>query len=105
MNSSCIVSPRTLVALLIAGAISAAVFVPVQASAIVPPRDCGILSVSGKRYNIKADQIRCRPARRYSKRYIASHWKPSGYSCRGYRNSALKFRCAKGIHVYYAIRR
>lgn len=105
MISSRILTPRNLVAVLIAGLLSAAALIPAKAGAIVPPRNCGILEVNGKRYNIKADQLRCRPARKYSKRYIASHWKPSGYSCRGYRNSALKFRCSKGIRVYYAIRR
>ena len=86
--------------------LSAAVLVAASsASAIVPPRNCGNLSVHGRTYNIKADQIRCTPARRYAKRYLVSRWKPSGYSCRTYRHSALRFRCAKGIHVYYAIRR
>jgi hypothetical protein len=82
-----------------------AVVLTASAGAIVPPRNCGNLAVHGRTYNIKADQIRCRPARRYAKRYLVSHWKPSGYSCRTYRHSALRFRCAKGIHVYYAIRR
>ena len=30
----------------------------------VPPRNCGMLEAKGKRFNIKADQIRCRTARR-----------------------------------------
>ena len=86
--------------------LSAAVLVSASsANAIVPPRNCGNLSVQGRTYNIKADQLRCRPARRYAKRYLVSHWKPSGYSCRTYRHSALRFRCARGIRVYYAIRR
>ena len=71
-----------------------------SAGAIVPPRNCGNLSVHRRTYNIKADQIRCTRARRYAKRYLISRWKPSGYSCRTYQNSALRFRCAKGIHVY-----
>lgn len=55
------------------------------APAIVPPRDCGMLSVSGKRrYNVKADQLRCSSARTYSKRYLASHRRPSGYRCTSY---------------------
>jgi hypothetical protein len=103
--STCILTPRKLVALLIAGVLSAAVLIPAKAGATVPPRNCGKLSVNGRTYNIKADQLRCRPARSYSKRYLTSRWKPSGYSCRGYQNSALKFRCSKGIRVYYAIRR
>ena len=92
-------------ALVVAGALSAAVLIPAQSGAIVPPRNCGNLSVNGRTYNIKADQIRCPRARRYAKRYLVSHWRPRGYSCRTYTNSALKFRCAKGIRVYFAIRR
>jgi hypothetical protein len=63
------------------------------------------MSVNGKTYNIKADQLRCTRARRYARRYLTSRSKPAGYSCRTYTNSALKFRCSKGIRVYYAIRR
>jgi hypothetical protein len=79
--------------------------VPAGSDGIVPPRNCGKMSVGGRTYNIKADQIRCRRARRYAKMYLTSHSKPSGYSCRTYSGSALKFRCAKGIHVYFAIKR
>jgi hypothetical protein len=96
---------RSLVTLLIAGALVLAALIPAQTSAIVPPRNCGNMGVNGRTYNVKADQIRCPRARRYAKRYLTSHSKPSGYSCRTYSNSALKFRCAKGIHVYFAIRR
>jgi hypothetical protein len=103
--SSCLLNRRNLVAMLIAGALSAAALIPAEAAAIVPPRNCGILEVKGKRFNIKADQLRCWRARRYSKRYLRSRWEPSGYSCRGYRYTALRFRCSKGIRVYYAIRR
>jgi hypothetical protein len=77
------------------------------ASAIVPPKNCGMQSVSGKRYQIKADQMRCRTAKRYSRTYLAKRRRPSGYSCKNYRASEtkLKFRCAKGIRVFFAIRR
>jgi hypothetical protein len=72
----------------------------------VPPRDCGMLKVSGKRFNVKADQIRCRTARRYTKSYLASHDTPSGYHCRDYgRETRIKFRCSKGVRVLFAIRR
>ena len=77
------------------------------ASAIVPPKNCGMQSVSGKRFQIKADQMRCRTATRYSRTYLASHRRPSGYSCRNYKASQtkLKFRCSKGLRVFFAIRR
>jgi hypothetical protein len=94
-----------LLTLLVAGILATAVLIPTQTAAIVPPTDCGIVKVNGKRYNIKADQLRCSSARSYATRYLTSHWKPRGYSCRGYRHSALRFRCAKGIRVYYAIKR
>ncbi len=50
----------------------------------VPPRNCGMLDANGKRFNVKADQIRCTRARRYARRYLVDHVKPSGYSCRRY---------------------
>ena len=77
------------------------------ASAIVPPKNCGMQSVSGKRFQIKADQMRCTTAKRYSRTYLAEGRRPSGYSCNNYRASdtKLKFRCAKGIRVFFAIRR
>jgi hypothetical protein len=103
MNSG--IALRRLTALLVVGIIAAVTFGPTGAGAIVPPRNCGLLSVDGKRYNIKADQIRCRPARKYAKRYLQSSWRPSGYSCRRYSGTALRFRCTKGIRSYFAIRR
>jgi hypothetical protein len=103
--SNRILNPRALVAMLIAGALAAPMLIPAGSGAIVPPRNCGKMTVSGRTYNIKADQLRCPRARRYAKRYLTSRSKPAGYSCRTYTNSALKFRCSKGIRVYYAIRR
>ncbi len=80
--------------------------VAAPAPAIVPPRDCGMLSVGGKRYNIKADQLRCSSARTYSQRYLARRRRPSGYSCKNYGSETrLKFRCARSVRVFFAIRR
>jgi hypothetical protein len=78
------------------------------AHAIVPPRDCGRLSVSSRTYVVKADQLPCRDAKRYTSRYLGrSHVKPSGYTCRRYKASetALAFRCTRGIKTFFAIRR
>jgi len=77
------------------------------ATAIVPPKNCGMQTVSGKRYQIKADQLRCTTAKRYSRTYLSSGRRPSGYRCRNFRASdtKLKFRCARSIHVFFAIRR
>jgi hypothetical protein len=105
VTRSHILNPRTLAAMLVAGALSGAMLIPAEAGAIVPPRNCGKMSVNGKTYNIKADQLRCTRARRYARSYLTSRSKPAGYSCRTYSGSALKFRCSKGIRVYYAIRR
>ncbi len=65
-----------------------------------------MLEAKGKRFNIKADQIRCWRARRYARRYLVDHVKPSGYSCRRYgRDTSIAFRCSKGVRVLFAIRR
>jgi hypothetical protein len=72
----------------------------------VPPKNCGDLVTGGKRFNIKADQLRCRRARRYSRSYLAEHHRPRGFSCRTYgRETAIRFRCSKGVKVFFAIRR
>ena len=76
------------------------------AGSIVPPTDCGMQSVKGKRYQIKADQLRCTTAKRHSRRYLSERTRPSGYRCRNYGSETkLKFRCSKGIHVFFAIKR
>lgn len=87
-----------LVAALLAG--------PPAAQAIVPPVDCGMTTVKGKRYNIKADQIACRTAKPHARRYLSTGRRPSGYRCRSYSGSTkLKFRCARGVRVFFAIKR
>ncbi|CAA9481484.1 MAG: hypothetical protein AVDCRST_MAG67-900 [uncultured Solirubrobacteraceae bacterium] len=74
--------------------------------AIVPPSDCGTLTVKAKRYNIKADQLRCATARSHAKRYLSSQIKPSGYRCRNFgAETKLKFRCSRSAKVFFAIRR
>ena len=77
-----------------------------QAAMPVPPRDCGMLDVGGKRFNVKSDQIRCRTARRYARSYLVSADAPRGFSCRDYgRETRIRFRCSKGAKVLFAIRR
>lgn len=72
----------------------------------VPPKNCGMLEHGSKRFNIKADQLRCRTARRYARAYLARHARPTGYSCREYgRETSIEFRCSKGSRVFFAIRR
>ena len=61
--------------------------------AIVPPKNCGTITVKGHRYNIKADQLACRTARTYASRFLASNIRPHSYVCKRYRGSALVARC------------
>jgi len=82
------------------------VLAPSPAWAPVPPRNCGMLEKGSKRFNIKADQLRCRTARRYARRYLTSHDRPRGFTCRDYGGgTSIKFRCSKGQKVIFAIRR
>ena len=75
-------------------------------AAIVPPTDCGIITVKGKRYDIKADQLRCKTAKPYASRYLSTHRRPTGFTCRDFgKETKLKFRCSRGIKVFFAIRR
>ncbi len=77
-----------------------------SSAAIVPPSDCGMLTVKAKRYNIKADQLRCSTARPHARRYLSAHRRPTGYRCRDYdARTKLKFRCSRGVKVFFAIRR
>lgn len=84
-----------------------ALLVAAPASAIVPPTDCGMIRVEGKRYNVKADQLRCSTVKPRAQRFLRSHRRPSGYRCRTYspRDTKTAFRCSKGIRVFFAIRR
>ena len=76
------------------------------ATAIVPPRNCGMLTVRGKHYSIKADQLGCRTARSHASRYLARDRRPRGYRCRDFgRETRLEFRCTRGVKVFFAIRR
>lgn len=77
-----------------------------HSAAIVPPSDCGTLVVKAKRYSIKADQLSCSTARSHARRYLATKTRPSGYRCRDYgAQTKLKFRCSRGVKVFFAIRR
>jgi len=78
---------------------------PALASATVPPRNCGPLTVANRHYVIKADQLRCTTAKTSAKNYLVSHRRPKGFSCRDFKGSKMTFRCSKGIQVFFAIRR
>jgi hypothetical protein len=94
----------TLVALLGAAALAVAGAGP--AAAVIPPKNCGMMTVKGKRYQIKADQIKCNSAKTFSRRYLSTRARPAGYRCRDFSGGTkLKFRCSRGIKVFFAIRR
>jgi len=86
-------------------AVVLAVAFPVGAGATVPPRNCGPLVVAKRNYIVKADQIRCAAAMKNAKSYLVSKRKPTGFTCRDFKGSAMTFRCSKGIQVFFAIRR
>jgi hypothetical protein len=96
-------------ALLAAAALFAAMFAAGPAGAIVPPKNCGKVTVKGKTYNIKADQLRCTKARDYSVAYLKTRDKPRYYKCFSYSGSAIKFRCIAARYnpdrTFWAIKR
>jgi len=67
--------------------------VAATSDAIVPPKNCGTITVKHRRYTIKADQLPCSKAKTYASRYLGSGTRPPGYSCRRYKGSALVARC------------
>lgn len=81
---------RILVALIASLALIAAA----PAGAIVPPKNCGTTTISGKRYQVKADQFSCTTAKRYARTLITRKRRPSGYKCtRGPSRSKLVYQC------------
>lgn len=100
------VSREGLAAIALAATFAVLAALATPSPAIVPPTDCGNLTVKGKRYNVKADQLRCKTARPLASRYLATHRRPRGYTCRDFGSETkLEFRCARGIKVVFAIRR
>ena len=90
---------------LLAALAVAAVLAPTS-HAIVPPTTCGTVVVKDRRYTIKADQLSCTTARSHARRYLATRTRPTGYGCRDYgAETKLKFRCSRGVKVFFAIRR
>ncbi len=91
--------------LLIVATCLLAIAVAQPAGAIVPPKDCGTTTVKSKRFQIKADQMRCSRAKDYARDYLRTRDRPRGYKCRNYKNSKLRFRCVRGSKTFFAIRR
>ena len=91
---------------LIGAALAGALCLPAAAPAVVPPKNCGTMTVKAKRYQIKADQMRCSRARDYSRRYLSTHRKPAGDRRSDYgAGTRLKFRCSRSVKVFFAIKR
>ena len=87
-------------------AVAALLVAAAPSPAPVAPRNCGMMTVKGKRYQVKADQIRCVTAKTWTRRYLSSRDRPSGYDCRNYGSETkLKFRCWKRERVFFAIKR
>ena len=106
MRLGAILALLTTAAAVAAALLAVSMTTPQDARATVPPRNCGVISVSERRYQIKADQIRCRKAKSYSRTYLSSGRRPSGYRCRTFTASTkLKFRCWRSVRVFFAIRR
>ena len=94
-------------AFLLAAAVAALLTVPTVATAVVPPKNCGTMTVSGKRYQVKADQISCTTGRDHARRFLRNGSKPRGYRCRDYpsKKGRVDFYCNNGRKIYFAIRR
>jgi hypothetical protein len=94
-------------AVLLAAALAALLALPAAVNAVVPPKNCGTMSVKGKRYQVKADQISCSSGRTYARRFLTRGSKPRGYRCRDYpsRKRRVDFYCNNGRKIFFAIRR
>ena len=86
-------------------AVVALATLPTAAQSVVPPKECGTMSVSGKRYQVKVDQISCADGRGFVKTYIGRHAKPKGYTCRDFtpKRNRVRAYCNNGRRVFFAI--
>ena len=99
-----VMARRHFIALL---ALAGALALPVSTPAVVPPKDCGRMTVSGKRIQVKVDQITCKSGKRYATNFMRSRSKPSGYTCRTYppKKNRVRFYCNNGRKIFFAITR
>src|SRR3954447_23848418 len=81
-----------LVPAVVLGAV-AALLAAAPGEAIVPPKNCGSITVKHRRYNIKGDQLPCKQARSYASTYIGRRKAPRGYGCHRFSGSALVAKC------------
>lgn len=80
---------------------------PVSAGATVPPTECGLTTVKGKRYDIKTHLVSCKRGTPWARSYLRSGRKPKGYSCRNSsaKVTRIRFICRRGGRDFLAIRR
>lgn len=92
-------------ALALAAALLTLAVFPAVSPAPVPPRDCNFMTVKGKQYNIKADRIRCKKARKVSRRLLKGG-RAKGFTCQANPTAEIRYYCRKGRNTYiYVIRR
>jgi hypothetical protein len=77
----------------LAAALLIALLAAVPGGAIVPPKNCGSVTVKHHRYNIKGDQLPCTQARRYASGFLGHRKSPHGYKCHRNSGSALVAQC------------
>jgi hypothetical protein len=65
------------------------------------------MAIKGSPYQVKVDQITCAEGRRFGKRYLVDHAKPSGYRCQDFdsRVGRVRVYCNNGRRVFFLIRR
>ena len=93
--------------LLIAAAVAAILSLPALATAVVPPKNCGTMTVKSKRYQVKADQMSCSTGRDHTRRFLKTGRKPRGYKCKDYpsKKGKVDFYCNNAKKIFFAIRR
>lgn len=96
---------RSTVAL--AGALLVLALAPAGSPALptpVPPRDCNFMTVKGKRYNVKADQMRCQKARKIAKRVLTGRG-AKGFTCQANPSDEIRYYCRKGNRYIFVNKR
>jgi hypothetical protein len=78
---------------LIAAALALVVLLPTAAPAY-PPITCGRTTVGGKTYIVRSHGPKCADAIRWSRRFIARHKAPKGFTCRAY-GAAVPASCVR----------
>jgi len=97
----------TLRRLLPLAALALALALPALGGAVVPPKNCGSMTVKHKHYQVKADQISCKDGRDNARKFLRNGSKPRGYKCKDYasKKGRVDFYCNKGVKIFFAIRR